>query len=271
VASFSGAPDIDYNPLVAVGATAVIQATAVGLNGTEPDAMFGSRVTNEINWQGHDPAGLVTNLANTDVWLFTATGANGPLDSAAPNPAGSGIEALTHGSTMSFVQRAQQLGVPFHLVNYMFGTHSWGYWARDLREYIGPLMLSFAHPSPAPTTVSYQSVEQRWSAWGWTVSFERSAPQQLAVLTGADAKGFTLQGSGTATVVTPASYAPGQMVTVSRSGAGTASVMADEAGRLHLTVPLGGPALPAAVAGAAVIGVPGVPPPAATTTVTIVA
>src|SRR5207237_2147109 len=85
-ASFSGAPDIDYNPFVAAGATAVIQATAVGLDGVEPDAMFGSRVTDEINWQGHDPADLVTNLRGVDLWLYTATGVNGPLDPPGLNP-----------------------------------------------------------------------------------------------------------------------------------------------------------------------------------------
>ena len=83
-ASFSGAPDIDYNPVVAAGATAVIQATAVGLDGVQPDAMFGSRATNEINWQGHDPADLVTNLRGVDLWLYTATGAPGPYDPPRP-------------------------------------------------------------------------------------------------------------------------------------------------------------------------------------------
>src|SRR5207244_1949557 len=61
-ASFSGAPEIDRDPDVIVGATAVIEATALFLNQTEPDAMFGPRATNEINWQGHDPSTLMTNL-----------------------------------------------------------------------------------------------------------------------------------------------------------------------------------------------------------------
>ena len=99
VASFSGAPDIDWNPLIAAGATMVIEGTALGLNRTQPEAMFGSRVTNEINWQGHDPATLAGNLRGLDVWLYTATGLPGSHDGAAPNPAGSGIESLTYSST----------------------------------------------------------------------------------------------------------------------------------------------------------------------------
>jgi S-formylglutathione hydrolase FrmB len=271
-AAFSGAPDIDYNPVAAAGATAVIQATAVGLDGVEPDAMFGSRATNEINWQGHDPATLVTNLRGVDLWLFTATGAPGPYDPAAPNPGGSGIEALTHGSTISFVQRAQQLGVPVHLDNYVLGTHTWPYWARDLREYLGPLMETFAHPPARPASVSYQSIDKSWSQWGWSVDVQRSAVQQFSDLSGAQRAGFTLRGTGTADVTTPAFYRPGSVKQVTAAGTFGRTVttaVADAAGRLHLTVPLGVD-LPG-LGSAAVMGVPSAPTTGETTTVTIAA
>ena len=269
-ASFSGAPDIDYNPLTAAGATAIIQATAVGLDGVEPDAMFGSRLTNEINWQGHDPATLVTNLRGVDVWLYTATGAPGPLDPPAPNPAASGIELATHGSTISFVQRAQQLGVPVHLDDYVYGTHTWPYWARDLREYLVPLMETFAAPPAPPASVAYQSIDRSWSQWGWTVDLERSAVQQFSELSDAQPRGFALRGTGTAAVTTPAFYSPGSTWTVTMAstlGSSVASVVADAAGRLHLTVSLGVDV--PGVGGAAVMGVPSAPTTGAVTTVTI--
>ena len=179
VASFSGAPDIDYDPVVAAGATVVIEGTAVGLDGVQPEAMFGSRITDEINWQGHDPADLVTNLRPVDVWLYTATGAPGPLDPPVPNPGAGGIELATHGSTISFVQRAQDQGVPVHLDDYVVGTHSWPYWARDLRQYLVPLMATFASPPDAPPSVSYQSIDRQWSQWGWSVALQRRAEQQF--------------------------------------------------------------------------------------------
>jgi S-formylglutathione hydrolase FrmB len=272
VASFSGAPDIDYNPAVAVGATAVIQATAVGLNGTQPDAMFGPRATHEINWQGHDPATLVSNLRGMDVWLYTATGAPGPYDPSVPNPGSAGIEALTHGSTISFVQRAQDQGVPVHLEDYVLGSHSWPYWARDLRQYLAPLMQTFSHPPPATPTVSYQSIDRSWSQWGWSVSLERPALQQLSYLTDAGAQGFTLQGTGLASVVTPAFYPPRAVAVVTlagQRGSSTLTVTADADGRLHLSVPLGGAAVPGVVGGAAVIGVPTAPVASGTTKVAI--
>ena len=189
----------------------MIQATAVGLDGVQPDAMFGSRATNEINWQGHDPADLVTNLRGVDLWLYTATGAPGPYDPPPPNPGAMGIESLTHGSTISFVQRAQQLGVPVHLDDYVYGTHSWPYWSRDLREYLGPLMDTFAHPPAPPASTSYQSIDKSWSQWGWSVALQRPAAQQFSYLTDGRSDGFTLQGTGTATVVTPPFHPPGSV------------------------------------------------------------
>jgi S-formylglutathione hydrolase FrmB len=271
-ASFSGAPDIDYDPVVAVGATAVIQATALGLDRVEPDAMFGSRATAEINWQGHDPADLVTNLRGVDVWLFTATGAPGPYDPPSPNLGAMGIESITHGSTLSFYQRAQQLAVPVHLNDYVYGTHIWPYWARDLREYVGPLMQTFAYPPAPPAATSYQSIDQSWSQWGWSVALQRAAVQQFSYLTDGRPEGFTLQGTGTATTVTPPFYTPASVETVTLTGASGTSTFdatADSTGRLHLTLPLGGIDIPGPLGGIAVIGLPGVLPLGGSVTVTI--
>jgi len=266
VGSFSGAPDIDYNPLVAMGATGIIQATAFFLDGVEPDAMFGPRQTNEINWQGHDPADLVTNLRGVDVWLWTANGAPGPLDPPQPNPAAMGIEAATHGSTLSFAQRAQSLNVPVHLNDYGNGTHTWPYWARDLKQYLPPLMSTFANPAAPPAGTSYQSTDRSWSQWGWSVSVQRSVAQQFSSLTNGGPAGFALSGAGTATVVTPPFYAPNAAESVTIAGA-TQSVTADGGGQLHLTVLLG-PDVPSPFGDGAVMGVPGVPPwPSTTVTV----
>jgi S-formylglutathione hydrolase FrmB len=270
VASFSGAPDIDYNPVTAAGATAVIEATAVGLDGVEPFAMFGPRETNEINWQGHDPADLVTNLRGVDVRLWTGNGAPGPLDPPQPNPAASGIELATHGSTISFEQRAQLEGVPFTVTDYGAGTHTWPYWARDLKQYLPPLMSLFASPPAPPAATSYQSIDKSWLQWGWSVSVQRSAAQQFSSLTNATASGFSLSGTGTAAVVTPALYAPNaaeKVTTSTTTGATTSIVNADSAGQLHVSVSLA-PDVPGPLGSLAVIGVPGIPPwPSTTVTV----
>jgi S-formylglutathione hydrolase FrmB len=242
VASFSGAPDIDWNPAIAAGATAVIEGTQVGLNRAKPGAMFGPRATHEINWQGHDPATLANNLRGLDVWLYTASGLPGEHDGTQPNPAGSGIEGLTNASTMGFVERARQLGVPHHLVDYRYGTHSWAYWADDLRHYVPNAMAAFAEPAPAPPRIAYQSVEPTWSQWGWRVTLQRSSTQDWTTLSEAGRDGFTLTGVGHATVTTPALYPPGATarVTVTRGlTTSTTTATADGSGRLQVAVPLG--------------------------------
>ncbi len=231
-ASFSGAPDIDRDPEAAAGANAVIAATNVGLNGVQPDATFGPRATHEANWQGHDPATLVENLRATGLHLWTATGANGEYDSG-PNPGGTGIEALTHQASVRFHQHLEEAGIPSGFHDYVYGTHTWAYWARDLREYL-PAMLRDLRTPRTPAAVSYTSVDRRWTQWGWSVAVDRRAEQELTTLSGATAKGFALHGTGTATVTTPRLYRPGSRVTVDGR---TATVARD--GRLTVTVPLG--------------------------------
>jgi S-formylglutathione hydrolase FrmB len=239
-ASFSGAPEIDRDPDVIIGATAVIEATAKGLDGVQPEAMFGSRVTNEINWQGHDPATLIPNLRGMSLNLWTATGAPGPYDSA-PNPGGSGIESLTHASSQHFHDHLVAAGIPSYYNDYTYGTHTWPYWSRDLREYAPMMMTAFSNP-PRPASVTYMSIDQQWTQWGWTVSLTRGAAQEFSSITDAGHSGFTLQGSGIARVTTPAAYRPGSIATItiaSTSGIATSHLRVGRDGRLVITVPLG--------------------------------
>jgi S-formylglutathione hydrolase FrmB len=245
-ASFSGAPEIDRDPDVIVGATGVIEATAFGLDGVEPEAMFGSRLTNEINWQGHDPSTLNTNLRGMGIFLWTATGQPGPYDSGAPNLAAMGIEGMTHASTQHFHDHLVEEGIPSYYNDYVYGTHTWPYWARDLREFVGPMMTTFANP-PAPSTISYKSIDRQWTQWGWSVSVSRPAAQQFSSLRDAGAGGFFLDGTGTATVTTPAVYAPGSPATVTVAApSGTTARLAtvDNSGHLTISVPLDGSLAP---------------------------
>jgi len=241
-ASFSGAPEIDRDPDVIIGATAVIEATALGLNQTEPEAMFGSRVTNEVNWQGHDPSTLMTNLRGMGLFLWTATGMQGPYDPS-PNPGASGIEYMTHVSTQHFHDHLVEEGIPSYYNDYVYGTHTWPYWARDLREFVSPMMATFASP-PAPSTIDYRSVDAQWAQWDWAVSLTRPAVQEFSHLYAAGPGGFTLEGSGGATVTTPAVYQPGSVasVTVVAPSRTTSTPMnVDANGRLTISISLSSP------------------------------
>ncbi|HET7311086.1 MAG TPA: alpha/beta hydrolase family protein [Mycobacteriales bacterium] len=238
MASFSGAPEIDRDPDVIVGATGVIEAIAVGDDNVPPGSIFGSRATDEINWQGHDPSTLMNNLRGMGIYLWTGLGAPGPYDPTPPDPSAMGIEFLVHQSTQHFHQHLTEAGIPHFYDDYTDGTHSWGYWARDLRAFMAPMMAAFANPT-TPDTISYTSIDQSWEQWGWSVSWARSAAQQFSTLDNARADGFSLTGAGDAHVVTPALYLPGETVTVtvqpsSGGSASTTTATADGSGRLAL-------------------------------------
>jgi S-formylglutathione hydrolase FrmB len=240
--AYSGAPDIAGSPDVEVGSTVIINATEVGLDRVPPNSMFGDRVTQEVNWADHDPTTLAENLRSTDLFMFFGNGAPGPLDPSPVNPSGSGIEGLVARDNVEFHDRLDSLGIPSYYDAYGPGTHTWPYWARDLRESIAPVMNDFAHPSSPPSKVTYTIADPHYSIYGWDVTMHRPA-MEFSSLENADAGGFALAGSGSSSVTTPATYRPGTRYTVMLHGDAlepmTFTRVADSRGRLHLDVSLG--------------------------------
>jgi S-formylglutathione hydrolase FrmB len=237
--SYSGAPDIAYDSAAQLLVTPVINATETFLDQVPPNSIFGSRLDNEINWAAHDPTTLAGNLRDTRMMLFTGNGQPGPFDHGV-NVGADAIEAGVHELTMLFHNRLKTLGIPSFYDDYGKGTHSWPYWARDLKQSIGPLMADFAKPVTVPGAVSYKSADQSYSIYGWTVAMHR-AVREFSALSDASRGGFTLYGSGSATVTTPPTLKPGRLYTVSiTSMTGTRSLRLRPARRmLTLAVPLG--------------------------------
>ncbi len=236
-ASFSGAPDIARNPVAKSAASAVISGTMTGLNGVQPYAPFGDPVADDIVWQGHNPATLVTNMRHSDLQLWVGNGQPGPYDDPSdPNPAGSAIEEFVHQSTTYFADAATTDGVPYVLHDYGPGTHTWPYWARDLRRWLPRLERVLGQHRHAPGTIGYRSIDKRWTQWGWRVVTHRDERFAWSGLSGADRRGFTLEG-GPATVVTPGRYSPGASYRVAYDkGTGPSTVAAGPRGRLRVVV-----------------------------------
>ena len=103
---------------------------------------------------------------------------------------------------------ADAAGVPVAYTDYGPGTHSWPYWKRDLQWIIGPLSAVLAAPPAAPALKAYTTAENPWSQWGYQVAITRPA-REFSTLSRAGAAGFTLAGSGAATVLTPGQYRRG--------------------------------------------------------------
>jgi len=240
--AFSGAPDIAYDPVAQAGATAIINATEVGLDGVPPDSLFGNPLTDEINWAAHDPATLANNLRGMNLMLYNGNGLPGPLDTQL-NLEGSLIEGAVGVDNQYFHRRLVALKIPNYWDPYGPGTHSWPYWTRDLQESIGSVMYDFAHPPAAPAAVTYTSASPEYTEFGWTVAIDRVA-EEFSTLQNANADGFALSGSGSAIVKTPPDFQPGRQYTVRFHGASftlSGTTTADKAGSLTLIVPLGPP------------------------------
>jgi S-formylglutathione hydrolase FrmB len=240
-ASFSGAAEIDRDPTAIQLVTPIIQATAVGLDHAGADDMFGPRTTHELNWRAHDPATLVGNLRWSHIYLWTGNGQPGPLDPVPPDSFAATIEAGVSVLTRLFHEHLERAGIRHFYDAYGPGTHVFAYWARDLRQLIGPLMRRFAHPAGRPARVAYRSADPRWRQWGWSVALRPRTPR-FSVLRRAGRHGFALAGTGRATVVTRRFYRrrAALRVTVSDArGRRIRRLHADGGGRLHVRVRLG--------------------------------
>lgn len=238
--SYSGAPDIAYDSEAQALVTPVINATETGLDHVPPNSIFGPRSSNEINWAAHDPTTLAANLRSTRLAMYAGNGQPGPFDSG-PNPGASAIEAGVEQLTQLFHHRLAALHIASIYDDYGRGTHSWPYWARDLRWSISWVMHDFAHPMPAPASVTFTSADSRYAVYGWTVCTHRRV-REFSTLAGASAAGFRLLGSGSATVTTARFYRARRRYTIrfhSRSGRRALHERADSRGRLRIVVPLG--------------------------------
>jgi S-formylglutathione hydrolase FrmB len=237
--AYSGVPDIAFNATDAAGFTAIAYATEVGLDEEPPNSMFGSRLTDEVNWADHDPSTLAENLRGMNLFEYFGNGV--PAEGETPEPAAMSIEALVHEDNVHFHERLTELDIPSLYDPYGDGTHSWPYWTRDLKWSIGAIMEDFANPLPAPATVNYTIADQQYSVYGWNVTMHRTA-EEFSALKEADAQGFSLAGSGSATVLTPADYRPGRSYAITmqgHEGATSETVQAGPEKRLTLEVPLG--------------------------------
>jgi S-formylglutathione hydrolase FrmB len=239
--SFSGAPDIAYDAEAQSLVTPIINLTETALDDVPANSMFGPRATEEINWAAHDPTTLAENLADTRLFMFTGNGMLGPFDKG-PNPLAEAIEAGVEQLTKLFHARLEALGIPSYFDDYGPGTHSWPYWARDLRQSIGPLMDDFAHPLPLPAKVTYESAEPSYEVYGWRVKLHPDV-ERFSTLAGAWMYGFSLSGSGGATVLTPAVYARHRRYRITiKTTRGTASSVQSAGRDRRLTINLRTPA-----------------------------
>ncbi|MFC6011404.1 alpha/beta hydrolase [Nocardia lasii] len=92
-------------------------------------------------WRAHDVILNAERLRGTAIYLSSATGLPGPIETAAaaPTPAyldqillGGSIEAVAHLCTQRLAARLTELAIPAQVEFRPTGTHTWKYWEQDL-------------------------------------------------------------------------------------------------------------------------------------------
>jgi S-formylglutathione hydrolase FrmB len=147
VASFSGAVDIQ-NPLVA----ALIGVSPV-IDGGLPGSIYGIAPFDQPGLADHNPANMAANLRGMHVALYTGNGQNGPLDSSSTTIIPDIQETVVHANNVLMNDRLDAAGVAHDFNDYGNGTHSFGYWTRDLSQELPKIMATFADPTPAGNAV----------------------------------------------------------------------------------------------------------------------
>jgi S-formylglutathione hydrolase FrmB len=226
-AAFSGAVDINdpvYNGEVdSFGAQ----------DGATPGQIFGPRATELVRWKGHNPSDLYRNLRGLRLTLRTGNGQPGGDFGGGPDP----VEMGVYAQMTTLHERLAAAQLPHVWDDYGPGAHAWPYWARDLRETLPQILTAFAKPPPVPARVRFETIEPRYSVYGWRVAVKRPA-LEFSRLEGAWRRGFKLTGSGTATVRTPPFFRPHRRVRVTVTGH-RSTKRAGRHGRVLVRVPLG--------------------------------
>ncbi len=245
-AAFSGAVDIGNPPEIAGPKASLIVGIMASGDGGTPTSPFGSFEKNEIVWRNHDPADLVQNLKDTNLYLYCGNGTPGPLDTPGTvSDFSKGIEQIVYESNLGFEMQLATYHIPAFVDNYGAGTHSWPYWRRDLLDVLPRIMNDFKSTKPWPDQVTFTTADPSFSQWGYSVSFQRKV-SEFATLSDAGQSGFNLSGSGTAVLATPAFYSPASnySATITILGSNqhsseTQIVKSDSEGRLTFTIKLG--------------------------------
>lgn len=238
-AAFSGA--VTVTEANSASAEVIVNVTA-GYDGGGPGSVMGTWSDHELQWRARSSWDLAPNLRNTLLYLSTGNGQpGGPFDGAATHV--DPVETVAHEANLLLDQRLEALGIPRTFDDYGPGHHTWAYWRRGLADALPAIMDRFAHPVPVADPFTHTAAEPTYAVFGWDVDVDRLAGE-LSTLHAGSTDSFRVEGSGTATVTTPARYEPGASFTAlldGEPGTSQQTVVADTDGRVTVVVPLGPP------------------------------
>lgn len=233
-ASLSGFIDSNYAPeigLISLGPP---------IQGGLPDSIYGSRVTEEVRWHGHNPTDLADNLRDVDLQVRTGEGA--PTQTVVGTDPLSAVgcieESGVYQTNLDFREQLLALGIPHVWKDYGAACHGIFEFRREFADSLPGLESAFAHPRPAPKSFDYRSIEPHFAIWNWRIDADRARALEFMQLRDAGRRGLTLIGSGTTGVTTPPFF-KGRSSVVVISGGAKRVIAPDSDGRLHFNVDLG--------------------------------
>jgi S-formylglutathione hydrolase FrmB len=247
--SFSGAVDTDiYYP---VGSLALNLLSSAFTDGLPIQCIWGDPITQGVLWHADDPTYLAPNLSSVSLFVASGDGNPGIYDTPGTTSTTEDglIERAIYLMNQNFTAALRSAGVPFTQYFYGDGTHSWGYWLRDLAHFLPQMWQVFTHPATASaaTPFSMRSAATTFSSHGYTFSIDHVA-EQFTYLSSVSVSGLTALGTGDLSVLTPANYRPGGRYQITVEGTGATlptqsimTVIANSAGRLSFEVNLGTP------------------------------
>ena len=239
--SFSGVTDIDLD--YPAGNEALSLLSAYFVHGLPDQCIWGDPLTQGVRWHGADPTYLAGNLAQTSLFVASGNGKPGPYDTpgTTSTETDGAVESLIYALNQGFTAALSADGIPYTGYFYGPGTHSWGYWLRDLAHFLPQMWGVFSAPDAASGRLpfDFSSVDTTFGIHGYTFAVDHTA-EAFTYVRGVGANGFTAVGTGTLSVTTPPLYAAGQSYLV-RAGSSRRTVRAGAGGQLSFSVDLGPP------------------------------
>jgi diacylglycerol O-acyltransferase / trehalose O-mycolyltransferase len=132
-----------FNPAI----QGILAQTLLG-DGDDPDAIWGPLPDQRANWEAHDPVTNAANLRGTSIFMSSGlSGVPGPLD---PNDQLAVVqfgEAIVGGDVATLAGTLTGDGIRSTVHQYVFGTHSWPYWQRELHRSWTQIMTALGVPN----------------------------------------------------------------------------------------------------------------------------
>ena len=241
--SFSGVTDTDID--FPVGGEALNLFSPAFTHGPPSQCIWGDTLTQGVRWHAEDPTYLAENLSGLSLFVASGNGHAGPYDKAGQSATEvtGVVESFIYAMNQGFASALASNGIPFTEYFYGAGTHSWGYWLRDLAHFLPQMSSVFSLSAIAASSgpFNFRTVDTAFETHGYHFSIQHVA-EAFTYVRGVRPGGFTVVGTGTLTVETPPQYVPGAVYRVTTAAA-SVLLRADPEGKLAFTVGLGAPTM----------------------------